>query len=142
MIPRHALTVFMALLVLAAAWGGGEPPRGRANDVTDEGASAPADDATTGDGGGEVTLVIESWRNDDLAIWEDTILPAFHEQHPDINVTFQPTAPDEYNAALESKLGGGTAGDLITCRPFDVSLGLYEDGHLEEITDLEGLDNF
>jgi raffinose/stachyose/melibiose transport system substrate-binding protein len=142
MIPRHALTVFMVLLVLAAACGSGEDPRGQADDVTDDGASAPADDATAGGGGGEVTLVIESWRNDDLAIWEDTILPAFHEQHPDINVTFQPTAPDEYNAALESKLGGGSAGDLITCRPFDVSLGLYEDGHLEEITDLEGLDNF
>jgi raffinose/stachyose/melibiose transport system substrate-binding protein len=134
----------MVIGLLAAACGSAEDPRGEVDDAAGGGASAPADAETGGDagGGGEVTLVIESWRNDDLAIWEDTILPAFHEQHPDINVTFQPTAPDEYNAALESKLGGGTAGDLITCRPFDVSLGLYEDGHLEEITDLEGLDSF
>jgi raffinose/stachyose/melibiose transport system substrate-binding protein len=144
MITRHVFTVFMVIALLAAACGSAEDPRGEVDDAAGDGASAPADAETAGDagGGGEVTLVIESWRNDDLAIWEDTILPAFHEQHPDINVTFQPTAPDEYNAALESKLGGGTAGDLITCRPFDVSLGLYEDGHLEEITDLEGLDNF
>ena len=25
----------------------------------------------------DVTLTIESWRNDDLAIWQDTIIPAF-----------------------------------------------------------------
>jgi raffinose/stachyose/melibiose transport system substrate-binding protein len=144
MITRHVFTVFMVIALLAAACGSAEDPRGEVDDAAGDGASAPADAETAGDagGGGEVTLVIESWRNDDLAIWEDTILPAFHEQHPDINVTFQPTAPDEYNAALESKLGGGTAGDLITCRPFDLSLGLYEDGHLEEITDLEGLDSF
>jgi raffinose/stachyose/melibiose transport system substrate-binding protein len=146
MITRRVFTIFMVIGLLAAACGSAEDPRGEVDDAAGGGASAPADAETGGDagggGGGEVTLVIESWRNDDLAIWEDTILPAFHEQHPDINVTFQPTAPDEYNAALESKLGGGTAGDLITCRPFDVSLGLYEDGHLEEITDLEGLDSF
>jgi raffinose/stachyose/melibiose transport system substrate-binding protein len=144
MITRRVLGVFAALVLLAAACGSGEDPRGEVDDAAAGGASPAAGETAGagGDGGGEVTLVIESWRNDDLAIWEDTILPAFHKQHPNITVTFQPTAPDEYNAALESKLGGGTAGDLITCRPFDVSLGLYEDGHLEEITDLEGLDNF
>jgi raffinose/stachyose/melibiose transport system substrate-binding protein len=97
----------------------------------------PRDDS--GDG---ATLIIESWRNDDLTIWEDDILPAFHEQHPDIEISFEPTAPDDYNATLESKLEGGTAGDLITCRPFDVSLGQYEDGHLEEVSDFEGMDAF
>jgi raffinose/stachyose/melibiose transport system substrate-binding protein len=143
MITRRVLWVFATLVLLAAACGSGEDPRGEVDDAA--GGASPAAGETAaadGGGGGEVTLVIESWRNDDLAIWEDTILPAFHEQHPNITVTFQPTAPDEYNAALESKLSGGTAGDLITCRPFDVSLGLYEDGHLEEITDLEGLDSF
>ena len=29
-----------------------------------------------------VTLTIESWRNDDLAIWRDTIIPAFEKTHP------------------------------------------------------------
>jgi raffinose/stachyose/melibiose transport system substrate-binding protein len=134
--------VCVALAMVAAACGTGEDPRGAVDEPTGDGASAGPGAATGGGDQGEVTLVMESWRNDDLAIWEDTIIPAFREQHPGINVVFQPTAPDEYNAALESKLGGGTAGDLITCRPFDVSLGLFEDGHLADITDLEGLDSF
>src|SRR5687768_11273754 len=69
-----------------------------------------------------VTLTIESWRNDDLAIWRGKIIPAFEKQHPNIKVRFAPTAPTEYNAVLNSKLEAGTAGDLITCRPFDVPL--------------------
>ena len=85
-----------------------------------------------------VTLTIESWRNDDLAIWEDVIIPAFEAQHPEINVVFSPTAPTEYNAALNTKLEAGTAGDLITCRPFDASLQLFVDGHLSSLNDLAG----
>jgi len=67
----------------------------------------------------EVTLTIESWRNDDLAIWQDVIIPAFNAEHPNIEVIFAPAAPAEYNGVLNTKLEGGTAGDLITCRPFD-----------------------
>src|SRR5689334_20083117 len=78
----------------------------------------------------ETTLTIESWRNDDLQIWNEKIIPAFQKAHPDIKVVFQPTAPTEYNAALNSKLSAGTAGDVIACRPFDASLQLYKDGHL------------
>jgi raffinose/stachyose/melibiose transport system substrate-binding protein len=43
---------------------------------------------------------------------------------------------------LNSKLEAGTAGDLITCRPFDTSLGLFENGHLASLSDLSGLDSF
>ena len=70
----------------------------------------------------DVTLTIESWRNDDLAIWQEKIIPAFEAKHPGIKVKFTPSAPTEYNAALNSKLEAGSAGDLITCRPFDASL--------------------
>ena len=89
-----------------------------------------------------VDLTIESWRNDDLTIWQDTILPAFMASHPDINVTFAPTAPAQYNAALNAKLEGGTAGDLITCRPFDSALDLYNKGQLAALNGLSALDNF
>jgi len=89
-----------------------------------------------------VTLTIESWRNDDLQIWADTIIPAFNAQYPDIEVIFAPTAPAEYNAALNAKLEGGTAGDLITARPFDASLELYNRGYLAPLNDLNGIDNF
>jgi len=89
-----------------------------------------------------VTLTIESWRNDDLAIWRDQIIPAFEAKHPDIKVKFTPMAPTEYNAALNSKLDAGTAGDLITCRPFDVSLQIFQKGRLASLNGLKGLDNF
>ena len=87
-------------------------------------------------------LTIESWRNDDLAIWRDTIIPAFNAQYPDIEVTFNPSAPAEYNAVLSSKLEAGAAGDLITCRPFDNSLDLFQQGRLASLNDLPGLENF
>lgn len=90
----------------------------------------------------DATLTIESWRNDDLALWQDKIIPAFEAEHPGIKVTFSPSAPAEYNAVLNSKLEAGSAGDLITCRPFDASLALYEGGHLTDLSDLEAMGNF
>ena len=90
----------------------------------------------------EVNLTIESWRTDDLAIWQDQIIPAFEAKHPGIKVTFAPTAPTEYNAALNAKLEGGSAGDIITCRPFDASLELFNKGQLASLNDLPGMENF
>lgn len=87
-------------------------------------------------------IVIESWRNDDITIWQDVLIPAFNAQYPDIPVVFAPSAPAEYNAALNAKLEGGTAGELITCRPFDVSLGLFQAGNLASLNDLAGMENF
>ncbi|MCP4358368.1 MAG: carbohydrate ABC transporter substrate-binding protein [Chloroflexi bacterium] len=90
----------------------------------------------------EGTLTIESWRNDDLIIWQDVIIPAFNQHYPNIEIIFAPTAPAEYNGALNTKLEGGTAGDLITCRPFDASLALFDAGYLASLNDLEGMGNF
>lgn len=90
----------------------------------------------------DVTITIESWRNDDLAIWQDKIIPAFEAQNPEIKVKFAPSAPAEYNAVLNSKLAAGSAGDIITCRPFDASLSLYDKGQLASLADLEGMANF
>jgi raffinose/stachyose/melibiose transport system substrate-binding protein len=89
-----------------------------------------------------VTLTIESWRNDDLEIWQQKIIPAFEAKNPNIKVKFAPTAPKEYNAVLNTKLDGGTAGDLITCRPFDASLELFKKGHLAPVNEIKGMDEF
>ncbi|HEY8546198.1 MAG TPA: ABC transporter substrate-binding protein [Acidimicrobiales bacterium] len=105
-------------------------------------AACGSGDDGSGGSGDDVTLTIESWRSDDQAIWEDTIIPAFEESHEGIRLEFRPTAPTEYNAALENRLDGGEAGDLITCRPFDISLELYEAGHLEPVDGLDGMDAF
>ncbi len=90
----------------------------------------------------DVTLNIESWRNDDLQIWQEKIIPAFEAKHPGIKLTFSPSAPTEYNAALNAKLDAGSAGDLVACRPFDTSLQLFDKGKLEDLTALKGMKNF
>ncbi len=106
------------------------------------GAMLLATTVLTAGAGSAQELVIESWRNDDLTLWQDKIIPAFEAAHPGITITFSPSAPAEYNAVLNSKLDAGTAGDLITCRPFDASLALYDAGHLADLNDLEGMENF
>jgi raffinose/stachyose/melibiose transport system substrate-binding protein len=87
-------------------------------------------------------ITIESWRNDDATIWKEKIIPAFQAKYPDIQVEFTPTAPKEYNAALNARLEGGTAGDIITCRPFDASLELFNKGHLASLNDLPSMAGF
>ena len=90
----------------------------------------------------KTVISIESWRAEDQAIWDEKILPAFEAEHPDIDVQFKPTTATEYNAALNARLAGGTAGDIITCRPFDNALAMFDAGNLADIKDLPGLDNF
>ncbi len=118
-------TLLLIMLVLGAVMS--HAPTSRAQD----------DDS---DMSGE--LIIESWRNDDLSIWQDTIIPAFNAHYPNIEVTFAPSPPADYNGILNGKLEGGTAGDLITCRPFDASLELFNEGYLDSLNDLPGLENF
>lgn len=129
-----SLLIALSLLVASCA----QPATPAAPAAT----QAPAATTAPQAGGEQVTLIIESWRNDDLAIWQDTIIPAFEAKYPNIKVKFQPTAPAEYNGVLNTKLEGGTAGDLITCRPFDASLKLFELGYLAPLNDLPGMENF
>ncbi|MEZ2127065.1 MULTISPECIES: ABC transporter substrate-binding protein [unclassified Sinorhizobium] len=90
----------------------------------------------------DVTLTVESWRNDDLQIWQEKIIPAFEAKNPGIKIVFSPTAPTEYNAALNAKLDASSAGDIITCRPFDASRELFNKKQLADLTTLPGMENF
>ena len=90
----------------------------------------------------DATLTIESWRNDDLSIWQEKLIPAFEAKNPGIKINFAPSAPTEYDAALGAKLQAGSAGDLITCRPFDKSLELYNKGNLTDLSALPGMEYF
>ncbi|MBY3592338.1 carbohydrate ABC transporter substrate-binding protein [Rhizobium bangladeshense] len=90
----------------------------------------------------DATVTIESWRQDDIQVWQEKIIPAFEAKHPGIKVVFAPTAQTEYNASLNAKLDAGSAGDIITCRPFDASLELFKKKQLADLTDLKGLENF
>jgi raffinose/stachyose/melibiose transport system substrate-binding protein len=88
------------------------------------------------------TLVIESWRVDDKALWEKVLIPAFQRSHPGIDVKFAPTAPTDYDGRLAARLAEGSAGDLVACRPFDASLSLYAQGHLERLDGKAGMQYF
>ncbi|MCC7451788.1 MAG: extracellular solute-binding protein [Anaerolineae bacterium] len=90
---------------------------------------------------GTVELVMGSWRTEDIKQW-DQILAAFNKQYPNIKVTFQPTLNTEYNTALQAALAAGTGPDLITCRPFDLTLGLFNKGYLTDVTNLAGMEHF
>ncbi|MDZ4158899.1 MAG: hypothetical protein U1B80_03825, partial [Anaerolineaceae bacterium] len=110
------LVMLLVLLVSACAPAATPPPAEKPAEPAKP--EAPAAEAPAEPAAKVVTLTIESWRNDDLTIWSDTIIPAFEAKYPNIKVVFAPTAPAEYNGVLNIKLEGGTAGDLITCRPF------------------------
>src|SRR5512133_2057474 len=78
-------SLLVALTIVLTACGGSsaatqapaatEPPAA-ATQPSSAATEAPA--ATQAPATGEkVTLTIESWRNDDLSIWQDKIIPAF-----------------------------------------------------------------
>lgn len=88
------------------------------------------------------TLNLETWRTDDESIWRERILPVFTRQRPSIRIQTRATPAVDYDAQLQSRLERGVAGDLITCRPFDRSIELYEQGHLIDITHQDELRMF
>ena len=90
----------------------------------------------------DVTITIESWRNDDLTFGRTESSQRSKRTIRALRLMFSPSAPAEYNAVLNAKLEAGSAGDLITCRPFDTSLLLFEAGRLADLSDLGGMANF
>src|SRR5437879_12915602 len=50
---------------------------------------------------GPVSVTIESWRNDDLPVWQDTIIPAFTKRYPNIKVVFGLPAPSQYTPDMK-----------------------------------------
>lgn len=90
----------------------------------------------------DITLTIESWRENESTIWQQKIIPTFEKSNPGIKVVFAASPPTEYDAALSAKLKAGKAGDLVSCRPFDQSLQLFQQGYLDNLTMLPGMENF
>lgn len=93
-------------------------------------------------GGDTETIVLGTWRTEDAAMWENDIIPAFEESHPGITVEYAPVDTNDYNAAIQSQIEGGTGPDLIMCRPFDVNRSWIEQGYFDPLTDLEAIGSF
>lgn len=87
-------------------------------------------------------LVLETWRVDDEPLWKEQFLPRFQARHPEITLKLQPQRSADYDQGLAERLAAGKAGDLITCRPYDQSLRLFQQGYLLDLTDLPGMENF
>src|SRR5258708_20007908 len=62
------------------------------------------------------SLVIESWRAGDEAVW-DTIIADFNKTNPDIKVKFQATKPDQYESAPRAKLESDTSAVILPSPP-------------------------
>lgn len=89
----------------------------------------------------KVEIVMGSWRTEDVEAW-DKILAVFEAANPTIDVKFEPTLNTEYDSVMTNAVAAGTGPDLITCRPFDRALLLYQAGGLADIKDIEGLSHF
>lgn len=89
-----------------------------------------------------VTLKLGSWRTEDIAVWQDKVIPVFEAAHPDIKVEFAPINTNEYNAAIQSQIEAGAGPDLLTCRPFDVNREWISRGYFEPLADFAPIKDF
>ncbi len=87
----------------------------------------------------EVVLTMGSWRVEDREQMSH-ILAKFHEKYPYITIQYDPTPAPDYDAALVAQLKAGTGPDLFYLRSFSVSRSLYEQGFIEPLTGLPGLE--
>ena len=125
--------LLIAVLLLAACTG--VAPAAPAGDAAD----APAADAAAPAAGEAVELTMGSWRVDDVEQM-NTILAAFNAAYPNITIKFDPTNPPEYNATLRTQLEGGTGPDLMYLRSFATSRQLFEEGFIEPLAGLPGME--
>src|SRR5262245_31633782 len=89
----------------------------------------------------KVTLGFGSWRTEDVDGYVK-ILAQFSKAHPNTELKFEPTQNTQYDAQLTTALQGGNGPDLITCRPFDRSLLLYQGGYLANVKDMPELSHY
>ncbi|GAA4499059.1 ABC transporter substrate-binding protein [Pseudaeromonas paramecii] len=89
-----------------------------------------------------VTLTMETWRVDDQDLWQKTLSPILHQTLPEVDIQLNPVKTSDYDATLRQRLDNNAAGDLIICRPYDQSLALFQAGHLVDLTEFPGMENF
>jgi raffinose/stachyose/melibiose transport system substrate-binding protein len=96
--------------------------------------TAPAPDASAA----TVELTLGSWRADDVAQM-NALLAEYKKVAPNVNITFQPTNPPDYNATLRTQLEAGTGPDLMYARSYATGQDLYNEGYFADVSDVPGL---
>ncbi|NLM86636.1 MAG: extracellular solute-binding protein [Clostridiales bacterium] len=88
-----------------------------------------------------VKLTMGSWRSDD-AEKAQALLDKYKEL-TGVEITFQPTVSDQYNATLRLQLDNGTGPDLFYSRSYAVGQELFDAGFAMDCTDIPGVkENF
>jgi raffinose/stachyose/melibiose transport system substrate-binding protein len=87
---------------------------------------------------GAVTLVMGSWRADDVAQMNN-LLAEYKKIKPDVTIQFRPTNPPDYNATLRLQLDSGTGPDLMYARSYAPGQELFNAGYFADCSDLPGV---
>ena len=94
--------------------------------------------AAAGTGTGPVTLVMGSWRADDVAQMNN-LLAEYKKIKPNVTIQFRPTNPPDYNATLRLQLDGGTGPDLMYARSYAPGQELFNAGYFADCSDIPGV---
>ncbi|MDL2300507.1 extracellular solute-binding protein [Clostridiaceae bacterium OttesenSCG-928-D20] len=140
---KRFLAILLALVMLfsLAACGQKEEDPPKVEDtpqVEDPGTDDPETEEPADD---IVELTMGSWRTDDVAQMNN-LLAAYKLVAPNVNITFQPTNPPDYNATLRMQLEGGTGPDLMYARSYATGEELFDSGFFADCSDFAGIDNF
>ena len=84
-------------------------------------------------------LKLETWRTEDVWVWEHHLLPEFYQTPKSTPIEISPWVSTDFDKVLLEGFEKGTAGDLVACRPFDRSFDLFEKGFLQDITHMPEL---
>ena len=90
----------------------------------------------------EIELTMASWRADDVA-QVTALLAQYKELVPNVNITFLPINPPDYNSTLRLQLDSGTGPDLYYSRSYAPGEELFNAGFSADCSDIAGLmENF
>ena len=81
-----------------------------------------------------VKLTMGSWRADDVEQMNNLL--ALYKEKTGVEIIFQPTIANEYNATLRLQLDNGTGPDLMYARSYATGGELFEAGYFADVTDM------
>ncbi|MDR2446050.1 MAG: extracellular solute-binding protein [Treponema sp.] len=89
-------------------------------------------------GTGAVTLVMGSWRADDV-VQMNNLLAEYKKLKPNVTIQFRPTNPPDYNATLRLQLDSGTGPDLMYARSYAPGRELFSAGYFADCSGIPGV---